>query len=195
MKISSTSSTINSTASSIFSKMGLVLGTLILLWALEGADTLLPIDLDQYGIHPRDTESYWGILFAPFLHGGWAHLISNTIPFVILSGLIIVRGTFRWILVSLITAVIGGVGIWRFGDVGTVHIGASILIFGYAGYLFANAWFERSWQSITLALITLVLYGGILLGLNPFQTGVSWEGHLFGFIGGAVAGRFLAKKK
>jgi len=149
--------------------------------------------LDIYGIIPRNLIGLRGILFAPFLHGSFAHLIGNTIPFIVLGWLIMLRETSDFFWVSIISAIVSGLGTWVFGAPG-VHIGASGVIFGYLGYLLLRGYFERSAIAIAFSLGVGVFYGSLLWGVLPTHIGISWEGHLFGFLGGVLAARFLAKK-
>ena len=177
-------------------RLGLVAGALAIMWIAEIIDTILGGDLDGAGIRPRSIDGLDGILWSPFLHSGFPHLISNTIPFAILSALVLVRGARRWINASVIIIALGGLLVWALA-IGSneVHIGASGWVFGLFGFLVASAFFERKPLSIGIGLITLFLYGGtILLGFVP-RPGLSWEGHLFGFIAGIVAARVLTSRK
>jgi membrane associated rhomboid family serine protease len=176
-----------------------LLGLVGLMWALEFSDQLifrpfLHTTLDIYGIIPRNLIGLRGILFAPFLHGSFAHLIGNTIPFLILGWLIMLRETSDFFWVTIISGLVSGVGTWLFGSPG-VHIGASGVIFGYLGYLLLRGFFERSVFSIVLSLCVGTFYGSLLWGVLPMQYGISWEGHLFGLIGGIMAARLLAQPK
>ena len=165
-------------------------------WTLELVDLLLLRgSLDALGIRPRSIDGLWGIVFAPFLHGGLRHLLANTIPFVVLGWLVMVRRTSDFFAVSVVAILLGGLGVWLFGAPRTIHIGASGLIFGYLGYLLLRGYFERSVVAILLAIFVGVLYGGALWGLLPGQRGISWEGHLFGFLGGGGAARLLSERK
>ena len=160
-----------------------------LAWVMELGDFIVPGRwLDSHGIQPRTLSGLWGVLFAPLLHGGFAHLIANTVPFLMLGFLVMLRGLGTFIGVSLLIILMGGLGVWVFGKPG-LHIGASGLIFGFIGYLLARGYFERSFGSLAVAVIVAVLYGGALWGVLPGQPGISWEGHLFGFLAGvATAG-------
>lgn len=169
-------------------------GAIALMWSLELVDIFLfRGSLDRYGIHPRSFSGLWGILFAPWLHGGLGHLIANTIPFVILGWFVMLRETSDFWIVTAITMLVGGLGVWLVGSPYTIHIGASTLIFGYLGYLLLRGYFERSFSSILISLEVGFLYGGILWGVLPARPGISWQGHLFGFIGGALAARLLSQ--
>src|SRR5918992_3156042 len=178
--------------SALTTNVGVLVGFIALLWLLEIIDlVLLRGGLDRLGIRPRDADQWWGILAAPLLHGGLAHLIANTVPLLVLGWLVLLRGLGTFVSVSMLAIVLGGLGVWLFADPRTIHIGASGLIFGLLGYLLLRAYFERSLSSILIALVVAVLYGGALFGVLPGQRGVSWEGHLFGFLSGVAAARFL----
>lgn len=173
-----------------------ILGGLIaLIWILELVDLFVFRGaLNAYGIVPRRVFGLRGILFAPFLHGNLVHLMANTIPFVTLGWLVMLQETSDFFAVSAVTMVVSGLGVWLFGSAG-VHIGASGVIFGYLGFLLLRGFFERNIPSIFLSLIVGFFYGGLIWGVLPAQVGISWEGHLFGFLGGALAARMLARRK
>jgi membrane associated rhomboid family serine protease len=174
---------------------GTILGGFVaLIWALEVVDIFLGGALNRYGILPRNLIGLRGILFAPFLHGNFAHLIANTIPFLTLGWFVMLRETSDFFVVTGITMLVSGLGVWLFGSAG-LHIGASGVVFGYLGFLLARGYFERNIPSILLSVIVGFLYGGAIWGVLPTQPGVSWEGHLFGFIGGVIAARFLSQRK
>ena len=160
------------------------------LWGLELLDLFLGGRLNYLGIVPRRTLGLRGIVFAPLLHGNFAHLATNTLPLFVLSFFTMLRGLGVYARVTLFVWLLGGVGTWLFGGANTVHIGSSILVFGYLGYLLALAYFERSLSSLGVALFVGVLYGSMLFGVLPGQAGISWQGHLSGLLGGVVAARF-----
>ncbi|MCU0566390.1 MAG: rhomboid family intramembrane serine protease [Oculatellaceae cyanobacterium Prado106] len=167
-------------------------GFVILMWAIEIIDQALGGQLDQFGIIPRNEVGLRGIFLAPLLHGSFRHLIANTIPFVSLGWLVMLQRTSDFWAVTAIAAIIGGLGTWLIGASNSVHIGASGVIFGYLGFLLSRGYFERNFVSMALSVLVGVLYGGLIWGVLPQQSGVSWEGHLFGFIGGIVAAKLLA---
>ena len=170
--------------------LALVVGMATLMWAVEVAD-LLAGDLDSAGIRPRDPEGLVGVVASPFLHASFAHLLGNTIPFVILGAAIALGGLARVVSVTLIVAAVGGVGTWLTAPSGTIHIGASGLVFGFAAYLIARGAYTRRALHIGGGLVVLAVYGTTLvIGLVP-TPGVSWQGHLFGALGGVVAARAL----
>jgi len=166
----------------------------ILMWLVEAIDVAAG-DLYGAGIHPRDAEGLAGIAAAPFLHAGFGHLIGNTIPFLVLGMGIAVGGLIRTLAVVGIVAVVGGVGTWLTAPSYTVVIGASGLVFGFATYLVARGAYSRLPWHIVGGLVVLVINGStILVGLVP-TPGVSWQGHLFGALGGVVAARVLHRAR
>ena len=173
-----------------------ILGSIIaVMWLVEIVDTSLRGALDIYGIIPHNEIGLRGILFAPFLHGNFVHLAANTVPFLTLGWLIMLRETSDFFIVSGITMLVSGAGVWLTGAPGSIHIGASGVIFGYLGFLLFRGYFERSTASLFVSLFVGFFYGSMIWGILPTLPGVSWQGHLFGFIGGAIAARFLAQPK
>ncbi|WP_416309728.1 rhomboid family intramembrane serine protease [Spirulina sp. 06S082] len=151
--------------------------------------------LGQYGIIPHNPIGLRGILFAPFLHGSWGHLIANTVPFIILGWFVMLQETSDFFIVTAIVMVVAGVGTWVFGQPCSFHIGASSLIYGYLGFLLFRGYYERNFTSIALSVLVFFLYGGVVWGILPSQPGISWQGHMFGFIGGIIAARFIGKAR
>lgn len=146
--------------------------------------------LDFLGVHAREWSGLLGIPLMPFLHGGFAHLISNSLPFLILAYFVQRASPRHFARTSIILILTGGLGTWLLASRGEVHIGASCLIYGYFSYILTRAWLERKALWIILALITLVLYSGFLYGLIPHRGfPISWEGHLSGFLAGIFLGR------
>lgn len=166
-----------------------------LIWLIEVIDrVILGGSLDQLGILPRQLAGLRGIFLAPFLHGSFSHLLANTIPFLILGFLVRLRHKSHFLLLSTIIVLTSGLGTWLIAPPNTVHIGASGLIFGYFAFLVVNAWYERSLAAIVPALLVIILYGGLIGGILPVQNGLSWQGHLFGLLGGALAAFYLSPR-
>jgi membrane associated rhomboid family serine protease len=169
-------------------------GSLVgLMWFSELVDTIAGHHLDRYGVRPRSLVGLRGIPLAPFLHVGWQHLIGNTVPFVILGVLIALSGVVRFAKANLIIGLCSGLGMWLFGATNSVHLGASGMVFGYLGYLLSRGFFDRRFGQIVLGAIVGVVYGGLLWGVLPTDSGVSWQGHLFGFLGGVAAAWFMRR--
>ncbi len=160
--------------------------------AVFAVDFLLGGSLGQYGVRPRDLDGATGILFAPLLHADTSHLGSNLAAFVVLAALSLIDGIRRFAKASAIIIVIGGALLWLFGRDG-LHIGASGWIFGLWAMVIAQAWYDRRWHNILIAVGVLAYYGSMAIGVLPLQSGVSFEGHLFGAVAGVFAARFLAR--
>ena len=167
----------------------LLLSLLGIMWAVEILDLLPFVHLDRFGIRPRSVAGLVGIVCAPFLHAGFAHLAANSFPFVILGGIVLLGGRRVFWSVTLFVTLTGGLGVWLFSGQSTNHIGASGLIFGYLGFLLARGFFEKSLPWMLGACAILLAYGGLLFGVLPIHAGVSWQGHLFGFLAGVGAAR------
>ncbi|WP_036482676.1 rhomboid family intramembrane serine protease [Myxosarcina sp. GI1] len=169
---------------------------LAIFWIVEIIDVLVfQGSLDRYGIQPHSLTGLRGIVFAPFLHGGFGHLIANSIPFLVLGWLTMIQETSDFFIVTLLSAIVGGMGVWLFAPTGSVHVGASILIYGYLGFLLFRGYFQKNIPSIILSIVVFFVYGGYVWGVLPSQMGISWQGHLFGFIGGIIAASAIAKEK
>jgi len=173
-----------------------IVGATALLWAVEIADqVMLSGALDRFGVQPRSLAGLPGILASPFLHGGFGHLVANTVPFVLLGILVTSRKTMDFWVVAVASALVSGLGIWLTGAADSVHIGASGVVFGFLGFLMGRGVFERRVGTILLSLAVTFFFGGMLWGVLPFlQPGVSWQGHLFGWLGGLLVARALGKE-
>lgn len=175
----------------------IILATFVaIFWLLEILDQFVfRGSLDYFGIIPHQVIGLRGILFAPFLHGNFPHLIANTVPFLILGWLVMLQETSDFFIVTGLTMLVGGLGVWLFAAPGSIHIGASILIFGYLGFLLLRGYFQRNIPSILLSILVFLLYGGAIWGVLPSRPGISWQGHLFGFLGGVLAAKLIATEK
>ena len=173
----------------------LVVAMVGLMWILEIVDIAADHRLDNYGIHPRDVDGLAEILSAPFLHAGFGHLISNTVPFLAMGAAIALGGLLRVGLVTLIVAVVSGFGTWLIAASNSVHLGASGVVFGYATYLVSRGIFSRRFSELAVGVVVVAIWGvGLLQGLLP-QERISWQAHLFGAIGGVVAASVLAGRR
>lgn len=166
------------------------------MWIVEIINTIDSNRLDQDGIYARSVSHLWGILTAPFIHASFAHLISNTIPFVFLGLIIALRGAARLAVVTAIVIVLGGLGTWLISPAGIPTVGASGVVFGYAAYLLARGFFDRSLLEIFTGLVVGVIWGAALLAsLVPHHNGVSWQGHLCGAVAGVIAAWLLRRDR
>lgn len=164
------------------------------LWVLEVFDAATGHPLDAYGVQPRTDDGLVGIALAPALHFGFDHLLSNTVPVLVLGFLTLATGIGRGLLATATIWVVGGFGVWVFAPPGSNHAGASILIFGWIVYLIVRGFYTKRSSEILIGVAVFLLYSGALLGVLPGQPGVSWQGHLFGAIGGFLAARMLTAR-
>ena len=164
------------------------------MWVLELLDQLSGNQLDQLGIHARDFDGMPEILSAPFLHAGWDHLISNSLPFVVLGFLVLLSGLARWLVASLIIIVISGLTAWFLTPANTIILGASGLIFGWLTYLLARGVWSRRPAQVVIAVLVLLVYGGLIWGVFPSGAGISWQAHLGGAIAGVLAAWLLHRR-
>ncbi|MEL6814338.1 MAG: rhomboid family intramembrane serine protease [Cyanobacteria bacterium J06598_3] len=174
--------------------------SVIVAWAVSLADILLLRGgLGQLlGLRPRRLQGLLGIVFAPLLHRDLAHLVANTVPFMVLGWLVLIQDALpngtAFYGVSATILLVGGLATWLLGRA-AIHVGASGLIFGYIGFLLVSGYAGPTLLTVGIAAVVLVMYGRQLWGMMPtfLRKGgagqrVSWEGHLFGFVGGVAAG-------
>ncbi|MET9710025.1 rhomboid family intramembrane serine protease [Nocardiopsis alba] len=173
-----------------------VAGMLAAMWVFEILDTPLGGRLDQqFGVHAWDMGAPWTVLTAPFMHGNFAHLIGNSLPFLVLGSLVAFSGLGRFLLTTLIVAVVSGVGVWLLTPAGVVTVGASGLVFGYFGYTVLRGIIERRTVDIVIMICVVIFYGTMIWGVLPQHPGVSWQAHLFGFLGGLLAAYALPRRE
>jgi len=164
-----------------------------LLWLLRLTEYFFNVSYVSYGIMPRQLKGLPGIAISPLIHGNFHHLISNTLPLLILGIIIcyfyrkIAFEVFFW--VYLLT----GVWVWFAAGGNGYHIGASGLIYGFASFLLFSGVFRKDMRSIALSLLVVFIYGGLVWGLLPLQKGVSWESHLFGSMSGGFCAFYYRK--
>jgi membrane associated rhomboid family serine protease len=161
------------------------------MWVVEIVNKIDDQRLSSDGIYPRSLSGLPGIISAPFLHAGFGHLLGNTVPFVVLGLVIGVAGARRLIEVTVIVILVAGLGTWLTAGSGTDTIGASGVVFGYAGYLIARGFFTRNVGSLAIGVVVALLFGAALASDLVPQAGISWEDHLFGGLGGILAARVL----
>jgi membrane associated rhomboid family serine protease len=167
-----------------------VAGFTVLLYLIELIDRILPTNLERFGIVPRSLSGLDGIVWAPLLHGTWAHLLANTLPVLVLGFLAMAGGLGQWIAVTSTIWVLSGIGVWLTGS--GLTVGASGVAFGWLAFLLVRGIFTRSLLQLGVAVVLFLYWGGMLLGVLPGNPGVSWQGHLFGAAAGVLAAWFVA---
>lgn len=169
------------------------------MWVIRALDTALPGSFNNHGLRSWDLTSVYGLAASPMLHTGWPHLMANSVPLLILGCLVAIEGARRFWLVTVIVALLGGVGTWVVNPPGVITVGASVLVFGYFGYVVARAFFigtvaHRLGYAV-IAIGVIVFYGGSMVGgVLPLVPGISWQAHLFGAIGGVAAAMLLRSR-
>jgi len=156
-------------------------------------NSFLPIDFNQWGIVPRNFNRFSGILFSPFLHGSWQHLMSNFLPFVIFGSLVGIKNTTRFWVLFLLQIIITGFFVWLFGRGNSTHIGMSGVLYAFWGYLIVYGLMRKQVLHFVVSFLTVIIYGGIVFGVLPTNSSISFESHLFGAISGAISGYYFAK--
>ena len=159
------------------------------IWIVFFLDRFLP--LEKLGLIPRDLGGIIGIFTMTFLHGDISHIMGNIVPLAVMLALLAGSRANSVLIIVMIT-LIGGSLLWLFGRGGTIHIGASLLVFGLAIFLIVSGLLEKRVVPLIIAVFVALTYGGVLIsGIAPWQKGVSWDGHLFGGISGAVVAWLL----
>lgn len=170
-------------------RAGALLSLVAIMWIVWVLSLIAPGAVVSFGIVPRTFGTLSGIITAPFVHLALQHLLANTIPLVILGALLLLKGAGELVYVVVTTALIAGAGTWLFGSPGTIHFGASGIVFGFIGFLLFRAAFDRKISSILITIVVAVMYGSSLGWAIFPEEGISWSGHFFGFVGGIVAAR------
>ena len=165
----------------------LAFAAIAILWLVYFLNLILEIDLRMYGIIPRHLDGLWGIPAAPFLHVDIQHLTANSGILFILLAVSLSYSRAQTLKAVLTIMLLGGAMVWLLGRNGTIHIGASGIIFGLIGYLMFLGLFRRNWKAVLISVVITLLYGGALYSLLIYVPGISWSGHLFGFLSGVVA--------
>jgi len=162
-----------------------LLSLLAVLWGIQLLHHYWLSDLAQYGILPRVQQGLPHIFTAPFIHGSFAHLMSNTLPLMVFSWVCLLRGWAYYLCSSLFIIAVGGLGVWLFARM-ALHIGASGWIFGLWALIVSRALFEKDFKSILLSLLMLFFYGGMIYGVLPSESHISFEAHLSGLVAGII---------
>jgi len=157
----------------------------IIMWSVYLFEFIIPGDLSSWGILPRTTSGLLGIPFAPFLHHGLGHIISNSIPLLLLGFFMRISSKDKDLQIITGIAVLAGLGTWFFGST-AIHVGASGVIMGMWSYLIAKAIIDRSIPSIAIGVISFVLYGGFIFTVVDMRAHISWSSHFFGLVAGVV---------
>jgi membrane associated rhomboid family serine protease len=165
------------------------------IWLIHAFQTFLEVDLGYWGIYPRETFGLRGILFAPLLHADWAHLMSNSIPFLVTSIMVIYFFPSVAMRAFILIYFLSGFFVWIFARTGVFHIGLSYVVYGLVSFVFWTGIFRRSIRSIVLSLLVMTLYSGMIEGILPtaeiLHKNISWDSHLVGAVMGIIIAYFF----
>jgi membrane associated rhomboid family serine protease len=165
----------------------------VVLVAVQIVNSLMDYRLNSAGIKPRTVSGLWGVADAPLLHTSWQHLAANIVPLLILGFLVMIAGLRQFVAVTVLVWIISGFGVWLTADSGSVTVGASTLVFGWLTFLLLRGVFARRLSQLALGVVLFAVWGGIFWGMLPGRVGISWQGHLFGALAGALAAFLVAK--
>ena len=155
------------------------------LWVIHIVNWLLGYRLNILGIYPRHMLGLIGLPFSSFLHGSFTHIFFNTIPLIVLIDFLLLEGLQKFIFITIIIILVSGIGVWLFGR-RAIHLGASNLVMGYWGYLLFNAYQNPSMMTFIIIFVCLYYFGSLVFSLFPAEERISWESHIFGFLGGVA---------
>ena len=179
--------------SSFWRSLFWVIGLLSVLWIVQLIQYFDLYNFAPYGNWPRHVAGLKGIIFSPFIHGSFDHLISNSLPMMVLLMVLLSAYPSVALLVLVFVHLVSGMLVWLFAPPDTVHIGISGIIYGIAVFLIASGIFRRDRTSVTIAILVGLTYGGMIWGFIP-QPGVSWQSHLYGAISGLIIAYLVRKK-
>ena len=148
-----------------------------LIWTIQFLGWAFDLGLQNYGVRPRRAFGIPGILFAPLLHGGFEHLIANTLPLLILGTGMLYLYPNSSVTVLPAVYLVPGLIVWLFGRPAS-HVGASGLVYGLVAYIFVAGILRRDRRAIAASMLVFFLYGGAVWGVLPTEPGISWETHL-----------------
>ena len=167
------------------------------MWVVKITEVSFGINLSRFGVTPHSVEGLVGILTLPFLHANWEHLLSNSVPILVLGTALYYCYPTLANRVLLITYLSSGLLTWCIGNPESTHIGASALVYGLNLFLIASGFIRGNRMLIVISLIMVFLYGGFIWDMIPsiaIPQNISWEGHLSGAIIGVLLAVFLRKE-
>ena len=165
-----------------------------IMWAVFLLEQYAGFHWSQFGIQPRSLPGLRGVLFSPFLHADWEHLLSNTFPVLALGTMLFYffpKISFELLIWQWL---IGGLWLWSFGRTGSTHIGASGLVYAMAFFLLISGFIRKNRALTVISLIVVMLYGSLVWGVFPVDPGISWDGHLMGMLCGVLLAILFRRK-
>ncbi len=167
---------------------------MVVLWAIKLIEKNFGINLSGYGLYPRDLGELTGILTSPLVHGDYNHLISNSLPLLVLGGMMFYFYRPISFLVFFWIYIMSGLWLWAAGRGEAPHIGASGLVYGFASFLFFSGIFRKERTLMVLSMLVVFLYGSLVWGVLPIDPKISWESHLLGSLAGIITAFYFRKE-
>lgn len=164
----------------------------LIIWVIYLIDSVVPVNLTSFGIQPRNLMGLIGIPLAPFIHYGFWHISSNSVPLLVLSLFLYVSNKDKQLQIILSIILLSGIGTWLFGSNG-IHVGASGLVMGLWSFLIAQALIKKSFVSIAIAIAVFILYGGFAFIILDVREQISWSSHFYGLLAGLVVAKIYRK--
>jgi membrane associated rhomboid family serine protease len=170
-------------------------GTFVfLMWLVKICEVLFEIDFSGLGIYPLSLQGIPGIIFSPFIHADFTHLLNNSLPLLLLSVALFYFYSEIALKVFSLTYLLTGILVWL-GGREAWHIGASGLVYGLASFLFFSGIIRKYFRLIALSLLVVFLYGEMVWGLFPgIYQNISWESHMLGFFSGILLAVWYRKE-
>ncbi len=166
----------------------------LVLWIVKLFEYVYDTSFANFGIYPQTIKGLAGILFAPFLHGDFDHLLSNSFPLLVLGAALFYF--FRQKAFTILAVLWMGTGIWVWISAReSYHIGASGIVYGLAGFLVFVGVFTKNRALAALSLVIIFFYGGMIWGIFPTERGISWESHLGGALTGVIYALWYARSE
>jgi membrane associated rhomboid family serine protease len=170
-----------------------------LLWVLEAVDQVGDNRLDTYAISPRELGELRDVIPASFMHFGWDHLSANSVPLLVLGFLAAMRGVTRFVGVVAVIMLVSGLGVWLIAPAHSATAGASGVVFGLFGYVAVRGFVDRRVSDVLVGVVVAFVYGSMLWGVLPtdevVEQSISWQGHLFGLLGGVLAAFYFSDRR
>jgi len=165
------------------------------MWAVFSFEYFSGIELGGFGVKPRTMNGLIGILTMPVIHGDLGHIMSNSLPLIILGSTLYLFYDKIAKQVFLQCYFITSALVWIAGRDDFYHIGASGLIYGLGAFLISYGFFKKDIKSILISIVVVIFYGGMVYGLFPTNSRISYEGHLMGAIVGVASAYGLKNKQ
>jgi len=170
---------------------------IVVLWMVKALEIIFDTPFAEYGLAPLQWKGLIGILTMPLIHSGWEHIFANSVPLFLLSALLFY--SYREIAwpVMILIYILSGFWLWFLGQPGSVHVGASGIVYGLAAFLFTSGIIRKEVKLMAITLLVTFLYGGLIWGLFPQffpKERISWEGHLMGLLAGVILAIYYRKK-